>query len=200
MSDRRDFERTSSPTTVGERRSPAPRLERLEASNAGRWLLSAVLVFNLTAVVVWNSPNSSLRDLALPVVRPYLNAVGLSQSWAIFAPDPATQTFELVATIDYADGTSGSWRPPEGDPLIGRYRTYRWRKWAGSAHLEAKSWMWEPTARWVEDNHDHGGRQPIRIELVRRWRDLKPPTSGEPDSDWHEYVYYTLELGEEASS
>ncbi len=166
--------------------------ERVEASPLGQWMLSALLVFTLFTVAVWNMPDSALKQDVIPVAQPYLNATGLSQSWAVFAPDPPRLTLGIFARIHYTDGSTAVWRPPRGDAVVGHYRTYRWWKWVESARLDSNRFLWEPTAAWVAETYDHGGRLPAQVDLVREWRDLLAPGSGRESNAVREYTYFTL--------
>ncbi len=159
--------------------------ERLESSPAGRRVLSAVLVFTLAAVGAWNLPPSALRDATRPVVEPYVRTVGLDQVWNLFAPDPPRTTFEVLARIEYADGTSSTWRAPRND---------RWRKWLGAVRLDRNMSLWIPTAAWIAGHHDHGGRRPVTVTLVRRGRELAPPGSGAGDPEGEEYPFFTYRV------
>lgn len=168
--------------------------ERLEATPAGRRLISGVVIVVLVAAAVSSLPGCEIRRVVLPAVRPVLQATGLSQSWGMFAPDPPHRTTELVARIAYDDGSAGLWRPPQGDPVVSVYRDYHWRKWATAVLSDRSGLLREPAARWVALNHDHAGRRPVRVELVRRWRELPAPGSGQPPGGWSERLLYTLEL------
>lgn len=165
---------------------PAPSLqERLETTTAGRRVLSAVLVLSLAAIAAWNLPSSALREATLPVVEPYVRTVGLDQTWNLFAPDPPRATFEVLARIEYADGSSGTWHPPRND---------RWRKWLGAARLDSNMSLWIPTAAWIAGHHDHGGRRPVTVTLVRRGRELPPPGSGGAEAEWQELPFFTYRV------
>jgi hypothetical protein len=168
----------------------------MEDSAAGRWLVSAFLVMTVGALVIWNLPPSELKSVGLPVAEPYINAAGLTQTWNLFAPNPLNRSREMVATIYYADGTSASWRPPHGGPWLDQYRTYRWYAQIARLRLDRSRARWGPFAAWVTSAHDHGGRQPVRVELIRRWQDIAPP-GGAPDRPWSEEIFYTLDLTEQ---
>ena len=102
----------------------------------------------------------------------------------------------MEANIYYTDGTSGTWRPPQGDPWLAPYRTYRWYAEIARLRLDRNKPRWEPFASWVARTVDHGGRQPARVELVRRWQEIAPP-GGAPNGPWNEEVFYTLDLAEQ---
>jgi hypothetical protein len=167
---------------VGRRRSLQ---ERLEASAAGRGLISALLVVTLAAVVLWNLPASHIKDAALPLVGPYVNAAGVDQVWNLFAPNPPQRTFEVLARITYADGTQALWQPPRND---------RWRKWLGAIRAERNRALWEPTAAWIAGHHDDGGRQTVRVDLIQRRRDLPPPGTGTGQRPWQSRTFFTYEV------
>lgn len=173
--------------TPGVARAPVPSVqERLETSPLGRRVLSAFLALSVGAIVVWNLPESAeVRELAVPVVEPYVNVGGLDQRWNLFAPNPPQRTYEVVAVIEYADGSRVLWRSPRND---------RWRKWLGIIRNERSRRLREPTAAWIADHHDDGGRRTARVELVLRRRDLLPPGSGLPAPAWEEEVLFTYEV------
>jgi hypothetical protein len=165
---------------------PSPQ-ERLEASSSGRLLLSILLALTVGSIVVWNLPESEIRQLAEPVVEPYVNAAGLDQRWNLFAPNPPRRTYEVVARIEYVDGSGALWKSPRND---------RWRKWLGVIRNERSRRLWEPTAAWIAGHHDDGGRRTARVELIVRARDLPPPGSDLPDQAWEEEVLFTYEVPE----
>jgi hypothetical protein len=165
--------------------------ERLEKAPAGRALISVFLLFTVFSLVVWNLPDSEVKRQALGVVRPYVNAVGLDQNWGVFAPDPRRQTTQLFARVTYADGREETWRVPSGDPVVGEYWDYRWRKWAEWAIADAYDHLWQPAAEWFARRAgEHGEVE--KVVLVRRWYDLYPPGPGPARGEWQEFEYYTL--------
>lgn len=167
-------------------RGPAPSpQERFEASRYGRWLLSTFLALTVGTMVVWNLPESELRSLALPVAEPFVNASGLDQRWNLFAPNPPQRTYEIVARIEYVDGSQALWRSPRND---------RWRKWLGVIRNEQSRRLWEPTAAWIAGHHDDGGRRTAQVELIVRGRDLPPPGSGRPTPAWEQEVFFTYQV------
>lgn len=176
------------------------RPDRSALAAAGRRLiLNAFLVLTVAGIVISNLPRSELQRRLYPLVEPYMAATGLAQTWGMFAPDAPLHTTELIARIHYADGSSAIWRPPSGGGPLEGTRSYRWRKWSFVARNRNQPAAWATTARWVVANHDHHGRQPLRVELVRRWRPLAAPGS-EAVHGWRQQSYFILELtGEERS-
>lgn len=161
--------------------------ERVEASPLGRGVLSVLLAVTVGAIVLWNLPTSELRELAVPVVQPYVNAAGLDQRWNLFAPNPPQRTYEVVARIQYSDGSQVLWRSPRND---------RWRKWLGVIRNDRSRRLWKPTAAWIAGHHDDGGRRTEQVELILRSRDLPPPGSGMPQMVWDEEVFLTYQVPE----
>ncbi len=172
-------------------------LSHLTASPLGQWLVSMVLVVLLGALVAWNMPDSAIRDRVRPVVERLVNVTGLVQAWNVYAPDPARVTTEFTARIDYADGTSAQWQPPRGDPLFDQYRTYRWVPATIRLSYDTNQAFRRSFAEWLAQSQDHGERQPVRVELLRRWRELVPPGGGSTDGGWQQEVLFTLDLTEE---
>jgi hypothetical protein len=170
--------------------------ERLEASRTGRILINAFLIVTLVAVVITNLPESELRHEALKAAKPYLNGLGLDQVWSVFAPDPRRVSIDLEARVKFKDGTTATWRPPQGGDVLGAYWDYRWRKWMENVIQDAnRERLWHATAVYVARQEREGGRVPASVTLVRRWQQLKPP--GRPGSDrrpWKSYAYYKLRL------
>ena len=166
----------------------------MESSDVGRAVISAFLIVTLLAIVAINIPDSKLRREVLRPGQTYLNATGLDQIWSVFAPDPRRTSVDMEARIRYADGTRGVWHLPEGNDVTGEYWDYRWRKWLENVILDARRHqLWRPAARFIAGRERASGRQPVRITLVRRWRDLRPPGVKGPDrTRWREYSYYTL--------
>ena len=169
--------------------------ERLESSAVGRAAISVFAVATVVALAFWNLPDSEIKRKALKVVRPYVTALGLEQNWGVFAPDPRRETVELFARVEYADGSERTLKVPRGDPFIGEYWDYRWRKWYEWARSDDYQHLWDPAARWFARVAADEGGTPVRVTLVRRWRQLLPPGPGPAESDWREFSYYTLDLG-----
>lgn len=159
--------------------------QRLEASVAGRRVLSVLLVATLVAVALWNLPDSALRAETLPTIQPYVNTVGLDQRWDLFAPDPPRRSSQVIARIEYADGSLNLWEAP---------RTDRWRKWMTILITRGDQGAWERTAAWIAAHHDSGGRRVVRVELVQRWQDLQPPGTGQVVAPQQQAVFYTYDV------
>jgi hypothetical protein len=168
----------------------------LEATSAGRVLVSLFLIATIAAVCITNLPDSWLRREALTATDPYLLATGLDQNWNVFAPEPRPTSLRLKARVGYEDGARETWSPPAGGDLTGTYWDYRWRKWMENVIQDAhKRQLWKPAAQFVARQSQREGRTPTKITLVRQWQDLRPPgAQGPHERTLRAYAYYELEL------
>jgi hypothetical protein len=82
-----------------------PKSDMRYASPTSRVLVSVFLLFHLSVILVWSFP-ISLRPLVKikHVIAPYMIWSGLTQGWALFAPDPQDINVYLEAEITYQDG------------------------------------------------------------------------------------------------
>lgn len=167
---------------------------RAESSEFGRGIISAFIVVTVGLVVATNLPSSPLRDKLMRPGQPYLNALGLDQSWAIFAPQPREAAIDLRATISYDDGSTRTWRIPNDDPFIGTFRDYRWRKWLENVVADVNSQLWRPAAIWIAAHESRPGRRAVRVTLTRRFATLQPPGQTPARLPWQEKLYYTLDI------
>lgn len=166
---------------------------RLETSARGRALLSGLILFMLAAMLISNLPPSELRTTGMKIFRPYLDITGLHQNWNLFAPDPRRATLQLEARITFDDGSSAVWHPPVGDPFVGVYSSFRWRKWAGNVMSSDNEHLLEPTAEWLSRMFTTDERFPVSVVLVKRSYTAPPPGSGKPSHQpWKETVLYTV--------
>ena len=164
----------------------------MEASIVGRVLLSVFILATVAGVVVWNLPPTELSGRAQPVVRPYMNASGLDQNWAVFAPDPPREAWDLEARITYADGTERIWTVPTGDPVIGAYWDYRWLKWAEITLAGVDATLWRPAAEWIARQEREGGREPVTVSLLRKAAVL-PITGGKGPATSTEFFLHRVD-------
>ncbi len=163
-----------------------PELGWFAGSIAGRVVASAVLAFVVLALIIWNLPSSELRNELRPGVRPVVYALALDQSWSVFAPNPTTTSIAVEADVTFADGRVERFVFPDGDPFIGAYREYRWRKWERRVRLDDRSELWRPTAEWVARQYD----EPVaRVVLVRHFSETPEPGSG-IDRQWSSVEFF----------
>jgi hypothetical protein len=150
-----------------------PRLRSLSSTRLGRASLTAFLLLTLVTIVTESLPASPLPRLLSNVTDPYSNAVGLNQSWDLFAPNLRPQSSTFEARLLHVDGSVTTWRVPRGGPLVDAYWDYRWRKW--SQILANRIGLWEATASWLARRESERGRPLKEVTLIARWRDLRAP-------------------------
>ncbi len=168
--------------------------ERAESSEFGRGIISAFLVVLLGLIVATNLPASPLRDRLMGSGQAYLNALGLDQSWAIFAPEPREASIDLRAVVRYDDGSTRTWRIPQDDPFIGTFRDYRWRKWMENLIADADQQLWRPAAIWIATQEARPGRRAVQVTLTRRFGALQRPGVSPSQLPWQEKLFYTLNI------
>lgn len=167
-------------------------MQRLESSRLGRLALSLFAVSAIGLQFVHNLPAGELRE-RLRGVDPVARALGMDQSWSVFA-DPYRIKVIVEVRIRYRNGGTGRWTVPRGDPLIGANWDYRWRKWEEELRQDRYSNLWRPAAEYVARREREQGRDPVRVTLVRRWYDLEPPGPGPDRGPWQQFAFYTLDL------
>jgi hypothetical protein len=156
-----------------------------------------VVVVLVVVMSIWivgpNLPASPARYRVDVVWSPAVNA-GFEQNWSVFSPNPRTQSLEVVAVAEFADGTTTKWKLPEFGPALGPYRIYRWRKWQERIRLDANERYWDSSAAWIASDVARGDELPVRVRLLRRWRDLAPLTAdGIVDTGLNEFEFYVWE-------
>jgi hypothetical protein len=160
-------------------RTPAPEVP-LSATRGGRRLLNVVTAVLLTAMLISNLPDSEVKDRLTFIERPITDVTGLNQNWALFAPRPRSTTLQLRAEIERADGTVEEWTPPVGDPLVGVYRTYRWRKWAGGTVVPRRSGLHRGAATYLVAQAADDDVPVVEVRLYRGVFRQDRPGSGVP--------------------
>jgi hypothetical protein len=170
----------------------SPRLsERIERSSVGRVVISVAIVLLLLAQVATHLPSESavyrsVGDRAETAVR----IVASEQQWGVFAPDPRMTSLGIEGRVTFEDGTTERWELPQGPRIGANLRYYRWRKWLERVRSDDYKGLWEPTARWIADEHSGGPSPVATVELVRRFHDNN--LQGDP-LPYREFVYFTYE-------
>jgi hypothetical protein len=168
--------------------------QRVERSGVGRAAISVFVVVTLVGIVGINLPGSVLRTDLLKPGQPYLNAVGLDQDWALFAPDPRRTAIGLQAVVRYDDGTSATWTIPQDDPVIGTYRDYRWRKWMENVIMDLNRSLWRAAALWAAREEARTDRREFDVTLVRLEASLFAPGTTPIRGPWESQAFFNLRL------
>lgn len=176
--------------TRDESPSDGETTEPVEGTRQGRFALSVLIVATVLAVLASTMPASELRDGLVTVVRPYMLATGLDQTWGVFAPDPPRVWTSVFARVDRADGTSATYELPD-DAGLGAYWTYRWRKYADQMRLPTSQRERAAFASWSVDRDREVGGRPSRITLLRRSSTNLPPGPGPDSTPLREVPFYS---------
>jgi hypothetical protein len=163
---------------------------RIEESRAGRIVLSVLILFTVFALVVWNAPDSPLRRHVLVATGRYTAALGLDQNWAVFAPNPRTNSLRLLAAGQFADGSSARWAVPRGGSVFGAYWDYRWLKWMEWATSDDQRQLWQPTADYVARRLSKPRRPVTTVFLVRETSQNNPPGAKPSAGQWVADTYF----------
>lgn len=174
---------------------PRPSLQqRFEESAFGRGILSTLIVITLVAIVAINLPHSQLRQDLLRPGQPYLNALGLDQNWALFAPDPRRVVIDVFGEVTFRDGQKAVWRFPHDGALFGDYRDYRWRKWEENLISPVNAVLWRPAAQWAASTEASPGHIPKTVALVEHFANLEPPGVTPETGPTQTRIVYVLHL------
>jgi hypothetical protein len=150
--------------------------ERFERSRAGRVVISLFILATVVTIVTANLPASRLETVLLKADHPYLNGVDMEQNWGVFAPDPRSQTVNVLARVTFADGSRETWRVARRNPVVGEYIDYRWLKWEEWVVAPAYGPILpRPAAIWVARRLATPERRPVRVTLIDRSHAIPAP-------------------------
>ena len=143
--------------------------------------LNIFIIFHLAAFAIWSCPlEFEIRTAFVHLITPYMLWSGLWQGWDMFSPDPLRVNSHLEALVTFRDGTQATWVFPRMDKLsyFDRYLKERYRKWSSSyVRLDAYSYLWADTARYVARNYYNPSNPPKEIKLKRFWMEIPPPSA-----------------------
>lgn len=167
---------------------------RLLETRIGRGVIALIIGVGSFWILAPNLPASAVRDEIAGWWGP-AEDIGLVQDWAVFSPNPRSDSIDVRARIEYADGTIDYWDFPEFDPWFGASRQYRWHKVQERIRLDNRESYWPPFAQWVAAEQVRDGVEPASVTLIRRWIEHGPLTAGGriSDSGWNEFEFYTWE-------
>lgn len=165
--------------------------ERFEQNPTAQGALTVIGAVLVGCVVLWNLPPGQPRTATRPAAGTVVQALGLEQDWALFAPNPRAYSVGVYATITHRDGRVERWVPPHNGLLLAPYRTYRWQKYVERLRGDDYSGLWEPTARWIAREH---GADVTRVVLTRTFQEAKVPGTEGPRPALGRFDFYTLDL------
>ena len=167
---------------------------RLLETSIGRGIVAVVIAVGSFWILAPNLPASAVRSEMEGWWGP-AEDIGLVQDWAVFSPNPRSNSIDVRARIEYVDGTTEFWDVPEYDPGFGAYRQYRWHKFQERVRLNDREFYWPSFAAWVAAQHVRDGIEPESVTLIRRWIEHDPLTADGriSDSGWNEFEFHTWE-------
>jgi hypothetical protein len=156
-----------------------------------RLAISALIVAVLLSLLATNAPDSTIKNALVGLARPFILVTGLDQRWGVFAPNPRLETSNVLARVERADGTVGTY-PLDSGAGLSEYWNYRWRKY-GEQLWTDKTAEAERTAfsRWVAAQDRAAGHQPVRVTLLRQSRPNLAPGPGPDEGPWSEVPFST---------
>jgi hypothetical protein len=165
---------------------------RLEKSAWGRTLISLLLVAIVGAIVAINLPDSQLKNDSGRLARPFVDATGLDQNWGIFA-SPRTVSAYVEAHVDFADGSTKVVGIPASSGFSA-YTDYRWQKYEEMIRPDSGKGLWPDYAKYVAAKVRKAGHEPVKVSLVRRFSETRPPGPGPERDPWTSFTFYVLNL------
>lgn len=169
-----------------------------------RVLMTVVLAFYLYCLALIISPDTTWRTAFYKPLHPFLSALGIWQSWNVFAPMIRTDNFHLLAVITYKNGVTSLWEFPRQDLLTGieQMRAERYRKWVNDRlRYHEYSFLLPDAARYIARLHNHLDSPPAVVELMYFSAPIPPPDSTEavkaPAHTQHKTIFvYQVEPGD----
>lgn len=174
-------------------------LGRVAGTRLGRLGVSVIAAVLIVSVFGWNLPDGPAADDYKDTIRPLVNTLGLNQSWALFSPNPSSQSVRVWAEATFDDGSVEIYDFPGGDAVVGTYREYRWRKLERRVRLDRYRGIWRPTAEWVARELSSGDRQVVHIALHRDFSSTPAAGSGDPRV-WETFEFFETEIRPEVDA
>lgn len=151
-------------------------------------LVSGFIILHVMLITVWSLPKTNhpaaiarfamkLREDLQKSIEPIMVFTGLWQGWDMFAPNPLTTNFDVVAEITFRDRSKKIWVFPKMERLglVERYQKERYRKWREQVRLDGNVVVWRDTARWIARQFSNPENPPIHVSLTRHWTPIPEP-------------------------
>jgi hypothetical protein len=156
-------------------------------------VISGFILFHIIALVLWCFGLERPRTRVGKGLDVYMVYSGLSQGWAMFAPNPTSLNSHVEAEITYQNGRVRVWRFPRPEEIgyFERMFTERFRKWANDRlRMDANAALWPDAARYIARLNDDPTNRPVTVALVRYWSQIGPPGSKQPEP-WQHTTFFT---------
>ena len=152
--------------------------------NARRVVISAFVIFHLSALITWTMPNCPIKAKCESSFQYYMLPLGIWQWWAIFAPDPIRGSITVNAEVVDAQGMRHVYPFTRLADLSWWERIPRYRncKFAGNMPSEEYAKTRQFAARHVVRQLDMKPEAfPVWVSMYIELTDPPPPGSGVPD-------------------
>jgi hypothetical protein len=144
------------------------------ASSIKQFAISIMVTLLVAAAVVGSLPDSSIKDVAGPVLAPLVRVTGLDQSWGVFSPNPPRKLTEVEVHVIMSDGEDRVWRLDADRSLPG----YRWRKL--KEEVIRRKELRPGLARYVVRDVTDPGERAVRVLMIMQSETLPLPAEGSP--------------------
>jgi hypothetical protein len=159
-------------------------------------VISLFVAFTVLAIIVLNMPNSALKRDAGQITNPFAQAVGLDQNWGIFSA-PRTISAYVNGRVDFADGSSIV-IPISTAHGFGAFVDYRWQKYEEAIRGDDGEPLWAAYARYLAGQARSASRVPVRVSLIRRFSETRPPGPGPLRGPWHNFTFFVYVVPSES--
>ncbi len=162
-------------------------MEDLQVSNLGgtgtrvrQQLILLFLAWHFCGVLLWLSPDCSLKQQLITPFIGYLNYFGMWQGWSVFE-HPRTYNEYLTALVTFKDGSKKIWEFPRMEKMgiIEKMFKEGFRRWGNDCVSDINdSFLWPDAARYVARNNIRTGNPPVSVSIIRHWTWIDPPATG----------------------
>jgi hypothetical protein len=154
----------------------------------GEGAISALIAVIVLIGVVWNMPDSAIKQMLTPVLAPIALGTGLEQGWAMYAPNPPRRLENLEVHVTMATGGDRVWTlPASDDRVLGPVAAHRWRKLKESLFSQPE--VRPQLAHWVVRELTGPSERAVRVYMILRTQDLPPPGTSGPGASGVEPLY-----------
>ncbi|TFV59174.1 hypothetical protein E4P42_09495 [Mycobacterium sp. PS03-16] len=156
------------------RRSARDDREPAKRSGVRDIAVSLMVTLLVATAIVGSLPDSSIKDVAAPVLAPLMRVTGLDQSWGVFSPNPPRRLTEVEVHVIMTNGEDRVWRLDADRSLPG----YRWRKLKEEVirHKTLRPGL----AKYVVREVTGPGERAARVLMIVQTETLPLPGEGEP--------------------
>jgi hypothetical protein len=151
--------------------------ENWETKDFRQGATSVFILFHLIAIFFWTMPiDSPLVAGVRGVLSPYMEWIGLSQSWDTFAPNPKSVNSYVKAVVmtEYHHIHIFAFPRMEQLSFVERYGKERYRKFAENMTVADNAVLWPDIARHVARLYKNSADPPDRVMMVQFVGDITP--------------------------